>query len=371
MSGAFLRSIWRNLFHRKEVDGDLDAELKAYLDQLTEEKVAKGMAPEEARREARMEIGGVEQVKEQVREVRSTASLDLLYQDLRYGARVLRKNPGFSLVAILTLALGIGANTAIFSIVYGVLLRPLPYNTPEQLVRISTNWTGAVDGGVSGPEYLDYKQQAGSLQSIGLHSPVITMNVAFGAGEPERVPRVMVTSSIFQVLGVRPFLGRTFLPEEDVPGSARVLLLSYGLWQRRFGNDRNVVGKIVNVGGYPFTIVGVMPPGFAFPTPETAVWHPLRYNLAERPRGARNLRVIARMKPGVQVPRVQTELDTIARRLGKAYPVDYPRGSGFSPHVYSLREYLVGAPSTPLFFRLTAGGIVRLVAGPPVSKSIN
>ncbi len=309
-------------------------------------------------------------MKERMDQAGSTNMLESLLQDIRYSARILFKNPGFSLVAILTLALGIGANTAIYSVIYGVLLQPLPYHNPEELVRISTDWNGAIDGGISGPEYLDYKEQVRSLQSIGLHSSVGTMNVSFGSGTPERVPRVLVTSGLFQVLGVKAYLGRTFLTAEDVPGNHRVLVLSYGLWQRRFGNDRNVIGKVVDVHGIPHTIVGVMPPGFTFPTKETGAWRPFGIDLSQRPRGARNLRIVGRAKADVSISSVQAEMNTIARHLEKKYPVEYPPGSGFAPHVYSLREYVVGSLRTPLFVLFAAVGFVLLIACTNVANLI-
>ena len=370
MSAGLLKRIWKSLFQGNQVEGELDAEVNSYLEQLTEEKIGAGMSQEQARRVARLELGGVEQVKEHVRSARPTAGMETLLQDIRYGARVLRKNYGFSIVAILTLALGIGVNTAIFSIVHGVLLRPLAFEKPDELVRISTDWTGATDGGVSAPEYLDYKEQAVSLQSIGLHSSVGSMNFAVGSGEPERVPRLGATSSLFEVLGVKAQLGRTFLPEEDISGNHRVLLLSHGLWQRRFGGDPGVIGKQVDVHGVAYTIVGVMPAGFAFPTKETAVWRPLGINLVEANRDARNLRVVARMKPGVKPERLQMEIDTIRRRLEKKYPGNYPEGSGFSPRVYSLREYMVGSLRTPLFVLSTAVGVVLLIACANVANLI-
>ena len=365
-----LRSLAQNIFRRKKVETDLDSEIHGYLDQLRDEKIASGMSPEEAERAARLELGGLDQVKEQVRDARSGATLETLFQDIQYGWRVLRNNLAFSAVAVLTLALGIGANTAIFSIVYGVLLQPLPYESSEQLIRISTNWTGATDGGVSGAEYFDYKSQATVFEDVALHSSIGTMNIAFGSGEPERAPRVLDTSSFFEVLKTRAAIGRTFLPQEDAPGNNHVLVISYGLWQRRFGGDRSAVGKVVNVGGIPYTIVGVMPQGFQFPTKEINVWRPLGLNPAKLIRGAHNLRMIARCKPGVTVQRAQGDLDLVASRLREKYPVDYPQGSGFSPRVYSLREYMVGSLRTPLFVLFAAVGFVLLIACVNVSNLI-
>ncbi len=351
-------SKWRG---RKQ--SDLDDEINSHIQMAEQERMDWGDTPQQAGQRARKQFGNVELVKEVARDAWGWITVEQFVQDARYGLRTLWKSPGFAVVAILTLALGIGANTAIFSVVNGVLLRPLPYAQPDQLVRISTNWTNGTDGGVSGPEYLDYRAQAKSFQDVAMHGSMFArMNISFGEGDPEQVAFSRVTHNFFGLLGVHAMLGRTFLFEEDVQGNNRVLVLSHGLWKRRFGGDTGVIGRNVDVQGISHRIVGVMPEGFNFPTKETEIWRPMGARFAELSRDARNLRCVARLKPGVSVEQAQAELDSIARGLQSEYPVNYPAASGFAPHIYSLLDYQVGRARTPLLVLLGAVGFVLLIA---------
>src|SRR5580692_8906338 len=255
-----MTSFLRNVFGRQRSDRELDAEVRSYVDLLAEEKIRHGMPPEEARRAARIELGGIEQVKEDVREARAGAWLDSLVQDLRYGARMLRKNPAFTAIAVLTLALGISANTAIFSFVNAVLLRPLPYPNPQQLIVIRETSQRVGIHSPSYPDFLDWRTQSRTVVKMS-----IVNNRAFnlsGVTQPENIGGYAVSPNFLSMLGVRPFLGRDFLPSEEAPGTAPVVMLSYALWQSHLGADPDAIGKTITLDGRSFTIIGVLPPNF-------------------------------------------------------------------------------------------------------------
>ncbi len=297
--------------------------------------------------------------------------MDTLWQDLKYGARQLARNPGFTAVAVLTLALGIGANTAIFSVVNAVLLKPLPFHQPENLVMIWNTWTGAGRGTISWAEYLDYKQRARGFDDLAAHSSTASMNIAFGEGEPEQVWRVFVTSNLFPVLGVRAAVGRTFHPDEDLSGNhPRVLLLSHRLWMRRFGGDPSVVGKSYDLGGTAYTVVGVMPADFEFPDKRVDIWRPIGGTFwansgaggGGQRRAAGGLRVVGRLKPGVSLAQAQSEMDVISQQFRQEFPTDYPGGNWQGLIVVSLRDQLVGSVRPALLILLGAVGFVLLIA---------
>src|ERR1700733_8418031 len=259
---ARIRSASQNLFRKTKKDEALDDEVRGYVDLLAEEKMRQGMNPEEARRAARIELGGIEQVKEDVREVRAGAWLDSLVQDLRYGARMLRKNPGFTAIAVLTLALGIGANTAIFSVVQGVLLSPLPYNQPDRLVMVMESNPRFAHVWISYPNFQDWQRHAQSfLQMAAFMQQGHDLT---NPGTPEHVDGSAVTAGFFSTLGVRLTLGREFSAQEDQHGGARALIISDRLWRNRFAQDSQVLGKPATLDGVDYSIIGVLPPGFRF-----------------------------------------------------------------------------------------------------------
>jgi len=284
--------------------------------------------------------------------------MQTLIQDLRYGARMLRKNPGFTLIAVITLALGIGANTAIFSVVNAVLLRPLQYAGPERLVQVWQNFpqSGANQVTVSAPEFLDYKDQNRVFERMAAFRPQgFTLT---GGAEPERIFGLRVSADLFPLLGVAPALGRAFLPEEDQIGGPRAVILSHGLWQRRFGSDTTLIGKSLTLDGESFMVVGVMPPGFQFPPQalQNELWAnlPLDANDLNR-RGWRPLGVIARLKSGVSPDQANAELKAIAGRSP---------ASGIVPSAYavSLQEQVVGRVRHALLVMLGAVSFVLLIA---------
>ena len=348
-----VRSFWRNVSHREQLEGDLHDELCAYVNELAEEKVRGGMSPEAARRAARMETE-VEQVKEDVRDVRTGALLETTAQDVKYGWRMLRKNPGFTLAAIVALALGIGANTAIFSVVNAVLLRPLPYGNPDQLAVV-------LHGGnspVAPANYLDWKKQSQTFKEMGAAeywSPNLT-----GGDRPERVWALKLTASMFPVLGVNPIMGRVFGEAEETTGRNQVVVISYGTWQRRFGGDNNIIGKQVALDGSTYEVIGVMPPSFRFApfwATKAELWVPLSLQERATARSGNSLRIFGRMKDGITLDQARAEIATITGRLEQQFP-----GTNRNVRVVSLKEKVVGDVRPALLVMLGAVAIVLLIA---------
>ena len=289
--------------------------------------------------------------------------LDSLLQDIRNSLRRLLKKPGFSVVAISILALGIGANTAIFSVINAVLLRSLPYNNPEQLVWI---WENNLSSNikrepVSLPDFLDWKQGNQSFQDMAAFAPWLP--ILTGEGEPERIACGIVSSNFFSVLQSEVVLGRTFLPEEGQRGKNRVVILSYGIWQRRFGSDKHVLEKSITLNGIPHTVVGVMPASFQYPVPDdrntVELWVPLGYSAEQMPRRLDFLNVIGKLKPGVSPPAAQADLATTAARLEQQYP---ETNAGWGVDVITLQERFTGDVRPPLILLSIAVGLLLLVA---------
>jgi len=285
-----------------------------------------------------------------------------LGQDLRFALRTLVKNPGFTVVAVIALALGIGANSAIFSVVNAILLRPLPYKSPNQLVVIWENAThlGFPKDTPSPANFLDWRGQSTLFEGMAAFAER-SFNLT-GVGEPERLDGRRVSANLFDVLGVKPIIGRTFVSQEDQPGT-KVVLLNESLWKRRFGGDPGVIGRAVNLNGQPYTIVGVLPHTVHLPTSgnwRDQVWVPLAFPSEEAAsRSAHYLEVIARMKPGVTLPKAQAEMDTIAARLAQQYPETNTR---IGAVVRPLHEEIVGKMKSPLLILLGAVAFVLLIA---------
>jgi predicted permease len=355
-----MSSLWRNLFRKDRLEQDLSEEIRAYLELLVEAKVRQGVDPAKARRDALMELGGVEQVKERVREVRMGHYLETMWQDLRHGVRTLLKKPGFTVVAVLTLALGIGANTAIFSVINVVLLKPLPYKDPDRLVMV---WENNPQRDfdmfpVSPANYADWRDQNTVFEDIGTStSAMYTMT---GRGEPESLLAYRFSENFFRVMGVEPVLGRTFTPEEDQAGNNRVAILSHSLWQRLFGGDTAALGQALTLDGQSYTVIGVMPPSFDHPTRDTQLWTPLALpaNLLGQ-RRASILRLVARLKPDATIEQAQSELGAIAGRLAEQYP---QTNAGWGVKIISLSDMRVGDIRGALLMLLGAVGFVLLIA---------
>ena len=287
--------------------------------------------------------------------------MDTLFRDIRYGARSLTKRPGFTLIALIALALGIGANTAIFSLVNAVLLQPLPFAEPDSLVWVWGNIRNAGNrASVSPPDFLDYRQQNTTFEEFAAaFGGPVPLNFT-GSGEPERLTAAGVTGNYFTALGAQPQLGRTFLLENEKPGNDQVAVLSHGLWQKRFGGDPNILNKTVVLDGRNFAIIGVMPQGFNFPQ-AAELWVPINFEIADgmKVRKAHFLRPIGKLKAGVTLAQAQADLDVVAKRLEEQYP---DSNLGWSLRLVSLREQLIGNTRPTLFILFGAVGFVLLIA---------
>jgi putative ABC transport system permease protein len=353
-----------NLFRKQQVERDLDEELQSCLAILIDEKVAQGMARPEARRQALIELQGLDQIKEKVRDARMGATLEELFRDLRHGVRALRKSPGFAAVAVLTLAIGIGVNTAIFSVADTVLLRPLPYAGANKIVALweKRPHENIFRGGVSALDFLDWRGMAKSFSQVALcDSRQYTLDTLDGAGNPERVPGERVTAGFFEALGVRPRLGRTFTPSEEQAGAHRVAVISSGMWQRRFAGDPDVLGRSIAVNSEPFSIVGVLPPEVRTPF-ETRrdLFIPLVLSADNRRfRGIHQFNSLARLKPGVTPVEAQSEMDLISSQLERQHP---DTNAGHAASVVALREEISGKLRRPLLVLVGAVFLVVLIA---------
>jgi putative ABC transport system permease protein len=353
-----IASLWRNLSDKENVDRELAEEIRAHFDLLTENKVKEGLSPQEARRAALVEMGGIEQVQESVREVRHGRFLEDLLQDARYALRSLRKHPGFTAIAILTLALGIGANTANFTVINAVLLRPLPYEKPDQLV-VLVETVSERPIGVSYPNFVDWRNQTTAFENVAAVRQRESFNLT-GVGESERLQGRLVSANFLSMLGVKLVLGRDFDAEDDRPGAAPVAILSHALWQRRFGSDDKIVGKQLTLNRQSFAVIGVTPPDFQFGI-DADVSVPIglsaeRFSARGRDPG---IETVARLKPGTSVETANAELNTIAARLEQQYP---DTNNGRRVRLNSLRESIVGDIRPTLLTLLGAVGLVLLIA---------
>lgn len=288
--------------------------------------------------------------------------METLFKDVRYALRGLRKRPGFTIVAVLTLALGIGANTAVFSVVNAVLLKPLPFSDPDRLAIV---WEDATFAGFprntpAPANYLDWKNQNRSFADI-----AATAGTSFnltGDGEPERIAARSVTANFFQLLGVQPVVGRSFIPEEDTPGASKVALLSYQLWQTRYGGTRDIINRDILLNGEKYTVVGVVPSGFQFLDREERLWVPLALDKEEQTnRGGHYLTVVARLKPDVNMSQAQADMSTLMANIAKDNPANTFDGK-LGAVVLPLREQLVGESRRPLLVLLVAVAFVLLIA---------
>jgi predicted permease len=348
-----------NLFRGRTVDRELTREIEAHLALLQEEFERRGSAPEEAKYAARRTYGGVEQAKELHREARSFIWIEHLVKDVRYGARSLLRTPGFTLVAVTALAVGIGADTAIFSVVNSVLLRPLAYKDPDRLVTLLHHGTGPV----STANYIDWRDQSRSFEAMGAAdywSPNLASLSPSDSKPAEHLHGLKVTQNLLPLLGVEPLLGRIFVPGEDQLGSDHEVILSYRLWLRRFNRDANLLGKAITLDGEAYTVVGVMPPSFHFApfwATHTELWVPNAFGDGIHDRGGNHLRVFARLKPGVSLAQARAEMATITGRLEKQYTA-----TNRSVYLTPLKENVVGKIERPLLLLLGAVGFVLLIA---------
>jgi putative ABC transport system permease protein len=313
----------RALFRKGPLDAALDEELRFHLEMETERHIGNGMSPEEARIAARRSFGGVEQVKEIYRDRRGLPGVETLARDLAQAVRTLRRHPGYTIVAVLSLALGIGANTAVFSLLDAFVLRPLPYPEPDRLVLIYE--AGMVGGryswgSVAAPVLRDWRERSRAFTAIGAFAPgSVNLRSSDGA---VRVPATFAEPEVFQALGVPPLHGRLLLPENSTPGLDHVVVLSHALWKDRFGGNKDVIGQTVRIDASDYTIVGVMPASFEFPPrASAALWVPLLTSSVDFvDRGLKRLSVIARVKPDVSVGAARQDMANVSRQLEAIYP---------------------------------------------------
>jgi len=352
----------RALLRRRAVEQELDEELRFHIEKEAERNVARGMSPDEALRVALARFGRFDNIKEECRDARGVRPVEEMWQDLRYGARKLRKSPGFTLVAVMTLALGIGANTAIFSVVNAVLLRPLPFDEPAQLVRVfGTNARrSSFSRPHSYPNFSDLRGQSETFETMAAYS---SESAALSGDEaPEQISGVIASGDIFRVLRAKPLLGRLLGAEDEQPGRPRVVVISHGLWQRRFGADPGVVGRVIKLDGREREVVGVTPADFSFEfvTGATDYWVPI--NPADslyQQRGAIFLEAIGRMKPGVTVEQASADMGVVASRLEQQYQES---NAGIGVRLAAAQEELVGDVRPTLLLLLGAVGLVLLIA---------
>ena len=360
----------RSILTRRRVERELTDELRFHLERQIAEHVAQGMHPQEARYTALRELGGVEQIKEECRDMRRVNYIENLIQDIRYGLRMLAKNAAFTTVAALTLALGIGPNTAIFTVLNAVLIRPLPYQDPQRLVLIKEKLSELTSDPLNVPasDIGDFQQQNKSFSAVAGFQP-IHMELS-GGGQPERIAATRVSPSLFPLLRVAPMLGRTFANEEDHPGRL-VTVLSYGVWKSRFAGRPEVLGKTVLLDRRPYTVIGIMPREFEFPLDSeplqpASLWVPLALTPEELSDYGDNYDygVIARLKPGVARAAANSDVDAIAHRILAAYPVPESIKSGISLGAVTLplREAVSGRVAKLLWILFAAVGLILLIA---------
>jgi predicted permease len=342
------------------MEAQLEKELSFHLEQHMAQLVARGRAPDEARREARLALGGPEQVKEKCRDARGTRWLEDLLQDTRYALRTFRQKPGFTVVALLLLALGIGATTVMFTVINSVLLRPLSYPEPDRLVtlRVFTEQIGEL-WGFSNLDFGDAKRES---QTLALAAWTYGGGTISEPGEPEYVNGRQISAELFSTLDISPVHGRAFRPDEDRPGAPLVAIISDGLWQRDFGGDPSAIGRSLVYEGKPYTLVGIAPVGFQLDG-DADVFTPLEQRQNTDPRmqnrSARFLRVMARLRPGFRLAEGRAELTLIARHLADEYPKS---NAGLGMIAYPLQKELVGDVGSTLWLLLCAVGLVLLIA---------
>jgi len=343
-------SFWR----RKKREAELYEEVRSHLEMAKRERVERGDTAKDAERAARREFGNIELVKDVTRGAWGWRWLEEFVEDARYGLRRMRKSPGFTAIAVLTLALGIGANSAIFSLVNGILLSSLPYVNPEQLVRL----TGAYPKGA----IVAMREQVNTMD-VGAYDEGQELNLT-GFGQPVRLTGTLVSAELFSILGARPELGRTFYPGEDVPGQDNFVILSHALWEQRFGSDATILGRSIELGGVSRQVIGVMPADFRFPSTKTQVWIPLHND----PRNAVNFWAgdfmpgIGRLRPGSTMQQAQTEIRMFQSHVGALFPWPMPASWNANASVVRLQNGMVAEVRARLLILLGAVALVLMIA---------
>jgi putative ABC transport system permease protein len=362
-----ISTLWRG----GELDRQMNAEVRFHIEMETQKNIARGLSPEQARTQALKDFGPMEKHKEETREARGVSSFEMLMADLRYGARSLTKRPAYAVLAIVTLGMGIGANTAIFSVINGVLLKPLPYENGDRLVivRQSAPLAGQRAIGVAVPEYFDYRAQANVFDGL-VEYHQMTFDL-INRGEPDNVNTGVVSHNFFDVLGIKPLLGRTFVASDDIPGAEAVLVLSHTYWQTKFGGDRNILGQVFEMNDRPHRVVGVLPNVPHYPQ-ENDVYMPVlacpfraaaEQQVAQNHRAFGALNVFGRLKPGVSVEQASSAVSTIANRFTTDNPTAYRLAtSGFQSVTVPVREALTSGAREMLLILLGITGLILLIA---------
>jgi len=346
------------LLGKNRTDSELAEELESHLAMHVADNLSSGMNPQEARRQALLKLGGITQARELLRERNRLPRIESFIQDLRYATRMLRKNPGFTTVAVLTLALGIGANTAIFSVVNGVLLRPLPYEDPSRLMSVFSSSQVYPESSTSPPDFRTLRERNTSF--AGLSAFYGSFFNLTGTGQPERVLGSVVSAEYFSTLGVQPVLGRSFLPAEEKWGSHRVVVVSHGFWRSHLNADPDISGKSLNLDGEPYNIIGVMPAGSYSRNAATQLWIPMAWKPNDNYDSHNNyfLNMVGRLKPGVNQQQANSDLNSIMLAIARQFPENKGIGAGLKP----LHEALVGSARPALLILLGAVGLVLLIA---------
>src|SRR6202050_2302711 len=360
-------SLFRNLFRKRAIERALDDELRSTLEALMQEKMEHGLSQSAARREALMEIGGIEQVKEGVRAVRAGQFVEGLARDIRYGLRQLRPNRSLTAVAALPLDLGIGGRTAIFSVVDGILIQPLPYSHPARLVEVGLDLPGInqFNWPLSPAEYFTFREQSRTFEDIGLYytgfgGNLYSANVT-GLGRPEHVPALGVTDGVLPILEVTPLLGSSFTRADDEPGSPDTVMITYGYWRSKFGGDRSVIGKTIDIDGKPSTIIGVLPQRFRFlDMTNLGILLPLR------PRTQRgfNYFAVARLKPGVTLDEANADVARMIRMQVELFPeaAKFFKEARIVQNLQPLKQYVIGDAGKVLWVLMGGIGLGLLIA---------
>ena len=355
---------WDWILRRKQEDRELEEELRFHLAEETRLRMDRGESAESARKHARLDFGNFTLATEVTRQMWGLTALERAAQDLRFAARMLIKNAGFTVLSLTALALGIGATTAVFTVVRTVLLRPLAFPDPDRLVMIWERQPSGRQNVVQSQNFLDWRQRNHSFENVAAMLP-IAMNLETG-GEAVQVPGLRVTAGFFEILGTPPLLGRAIRAEDDVPGAPAVVMLSYGLWQRRFGGRPDAVGQRILLASRPTEVIGVMPPQFVFPTiPRAALFGPMRFDPAQTPRDGRNYQTVARLRPDTSPTRASAEMEAIAAETARERPT---MNLHWSALVTPLNEQTVKNSRPTLLVLMGAVLFVLLIACANVSN---
>lgn len=363
---SYLAQLWRRLlFYRRrgKFDAELEEEMRFHLQMKAEENLAAGMGEKEAVAAARRQFGNPTWLREESQQMWSFRSVETLAQDLRFGLRMMVKSPTFTAVAVITLALGIGANTTIFSLINSLLLKPIPFPNAERLVLVWESQANdpKVRNIVSAPNYWDWQRQNDVFEKMAIFDSAGKGYDLSGGGEPERVSGLRVSADFFDVLGVKPRLGRTFLPEEEQPGKHQVVIISDGLWRSRYNADPTIIGKTVKVDSEDYTVIGVMPPDFVFQlySPVRQLWVPVAYTKGDRERGSHSFMCLARLKTGVTPEQARERMNIIGRSLAEQYPQD---NAGGAATVDPIIGFDTEDQQRTLLMLLGVAGFVLLIA---------